>query len=256
MEYRYNRKAYNNKIEALAKLNLKIFKTISEVYHGYVNKDTVYQNLINLKSYVALNLSSYKITLRNKYHLITKGPKGTKVLEWLARYKRVYADIKKLNMPEIQGDSPVWDFINAAKSINEKWATGIRLQLTISADQNKDFNINLPALIQNLQTFQRSLQVAHGQSTMTSAFHATHSPSLTIPTCICGEKHWFNQCNYLNIASKPPNWTPNPNTFQAIQNALSTNPALQDKIDKALAKERDFQKKKLGYQKPTQTHAF
>ena len=85
----------------MAKLDLKIFETILETYRNYVNKNTVYQNLIYFKSYVALNLSSYKIALRNKYYFITKGPKGLKVSEWLAHYEWVYADMKKLNIPEI-----------------------------------------------------------------------------------------------------------------------------------------------------------
>ena len=42
MEYRCNRKAYNNKIGALAKLNFKIYKIIWEVYCDYINKNTIY----------------------------------------------------------------------------------------------------------------------------------------------------------------------------------------------------------------------
>ena len=56
MTYCYDRKVYNDKIKSLAKLDLKIFETIIEIYHGYVHKDIVYQNLINLKVYIALNL--------------------------------------------------------------------------------------------------------------------------------------------------------------------------------------------------------
>ena len=41
MIYHYNRKAYNNKVKSLAKLDLKIFKTIIKIYYGYVYKDTV-----------------------------------------------------------------------------------------------------------------------------------------------------------------------------------------------------------------------
>ena len=86
-EWQYDRKIYDDKIEALAKLNLKIFKTVSETYHGYLIRDTVHQNLINLKSHVALSTSSYKIALRNEYRLLTKGPKGISISEWLARYE-------------------------------------------------------------------------------------------------------------------------------------------------------------------------
>ena len=156
--------------------------------------------------------------------------------------------MKKLEIPEIQGDSLVWDFVNAAERINENWATGIHLQLTLSADQNKDFTMDLPALILNLRTFQRSIQVAHGQST-TTAFHAARP----IPTYICGEKHWFNECNYL-MDSPPTNWTPNPDKALDIKVELHKNPALQEKINKALAKQREYRTKKA--QKPTTTASF
>ena len=40
--YRYDRKVYNDKIESLVKLDLKIFETITEIYCGYIYKDMVY----------------------------------------------------------------------------------------------------------------------------------------------------------------------------------------------------------------------
>ena len=152
LNYQLDRKTYDDKVHALAKLNLKIFETVSETYRGYVTKDTVYQNLRNLKSHVALNTAARKLALRNEYQLLIKGPKSTKIVEWLARYERVYADMSKLEMPEVTGDNPIWDFVNAAEKIDTSWATGIRLQLTMLSDENKKMDKDIPALIQNLQT--------------------------------------------------------------------------------------------------------
>ena len=146
---------------------------MSETYRRYLRENTVYQNLINLKSHVALNTSSYKIALRNKYHLLIKSPKGNEVAEWLARYERFYSDMQQLNLPEVQGDNPIWDFVNAAENIDSNWATSMRLQLSLLVDQNKSFDKDLFALIQNLRTFKYSLQVAHGQTSMTTAFQAS-----------------------------------------------------------------------------------
>ena len=56
MTYHYNRKVYDDKIKSLAKLDFKIFEIITKIYRGYVHKDTVYQNLMNLKVHIALNL--------------------------------------------------------------------------------------------------------------------------------------------------------------------------------------------------------
>ena len=39
-------------------------------------------------------------------------------MDWLSRYERVYADIKKLDISNILGDNLLWDFINAAEQIN------------------------------------------------------------------------------------------------------------------------------------------
>ena len=67
INYQYDRKAYDDQVEALAKLNPKIFETIAETYRGYVRKDTVYQNLVNLKQNVSLNKAANRQVLRNEH---------------------------------------------------------------------------------------------------------------------------------------------------------------------------------------------
>ena len=81
--------------------------------------------------------------------------------------------MKRLDIADVQGDNPLWDFVNGADRIDQSWATGIRLQLTQYADQNKEFNMDLPALIWNLRTFKRSIHIASGKSTTASASQAT-----------------------------------------------------------------------------------
>ena len=172
----------------------------------------------------------------------------------------------KLKLSDVEGDNPVWDFINAAEKIDSNWSTGMRLQLTLHADQNKDFIMNVPAMIQNLTTFRRSVLVAAGKPA-SSAFQATFQgeelsddklssekpPKLSSknnkrspqgPDCICGKKHWFNKCCYLNESIRPSDWSPNQDITKKVQKTLDSDPSLQEKIDRSFAKAAEFAAKR------------
>ena len=75
---------------------------------------------------MAFHFCSRKLALRNKYQLLIKSLKSIKMTEWLARYKRIYFDISKLNMPEITNENSFWDFINVAEKIDLSWAINMR----------------------------------------------------------------------------------------------------------------------------------
>ena len=81
--YQQSCKEYRDKVNALDKLDTKIFNTVSETYRGYLREDTIYLNLVKLKNYVALNTPNCILVLQNEYSLLLKGPKHNKVPDWL-----------------------------------------------------------------------------------------------------------------------------------------------------------------------------
>ena len=82
-----------------------------------------------------------------------------------------------------------------------------------------------------------------------TVFYAAHLISIYIYS----EKHWFNKYNYL-MDSPSTNWTLNPNKVLDIKVELYKNPVLQEKVNKALAKQQKYRTKKT--QKPTITAFF
>lgn len=55
------------------------------------------------------------------------------------------------------------------------------------------------------------------------------------PTCICGKKHWYSDCYYLNSKKRPTGWTEVVKIRRKVNEALG-DPTVNEKVKKSIAK--------------------
>lgn len=56
-----------------------------------------------------------------------------------------------------------------------------------------------------------------------SAFSATKEDKGKKPECLCGFKHYYSECYYLNSMTRPDGWSPNPDVNHKVQTKLNNS---------------------------------
>ena len=75
---------------------------------------------------------------------------------------------------------------------------------------------------------------ADGNSSSTSNQQEPRSTKST-PKCICGKKHWYSDCFYLNSNAKvPKNWKPNATVQKMIEDTFAKDPKEKETIEKSI----------------------
>jgi hypothetical protein len=59
-----------------------------------------------------------------------------------------------------------------------------------------------------------------------------------IPKCVCGWRHWYYQCRYLDSSIAPAGWQEKPATRKIVQDKLK-DPRIKSNVEKALKKEKE-----------------
>ena len=148
----------------------------------------------------------------------------TDVTSWLVKVESKYAEAVRYQVPEITPDASVLRFLDALQHVpnGSKYADQWDVRIT-DGDQ-----IDLKDLIHRFRDYLRNTgirQTVKGH-TRTSAFGPTlqgmdETGKKTIPECLCGLKHWYQDCRYLNEKVRPPGWKPDAKTQQKIDEILS-----------------------------------
>ncbi|KAL8822890.1 MAG: hypothetical protein Q9191_006387, partial [Dirinaria sp. TL-2023a] len=63
------------------------------------------------------------------------------------------------------------------------------------------------------------------------------------PTCICGHKHWYSDCHYLNEEIRTPNWEPDEATQKKVNDALKDDKK-RKQVESNIAKTEELKEKK------------
>lgn len=71
---------------------------------------------------------------------------------------------------------------------------------------------------------------------------SSNKPQRPVPTCVCGTKHWFRECHYLNESTRPKGWRSDQKTSEKVAEALKS-PDFKRKVDSALEKSRQYKAK-------------
>ncbi|EQL38581.1 hypothetical protein BDFG_00152 [Blastomyces dermatitidis ATCC 26199] len=172
--------------------------------------------------------------VRTRYHDLCKAPKNRGIEKWLNNWSLIEDDIKEA---DIAGQFNLKkDFLNANLAIDagyaQAWAKDVR--------RDKDV-ISLIELVKDFKEWYREMGILKGDKPMTFATlngrpQQNTSSSATFRNCICGARHRYAQCYYLNPSRKPPGWEENREKRAQIDQALK-NQELKRRVDRAISRD-------------------
>lgn len=214
---------------ALQHVNDRIKATTGQHYQAYITGiATPYERLKELKSRVAPADATRTLQVRQAYRSSLTELRRTAWETWLHNWEKAFKDGEKLKIAEVNGDLPVYDFLDAVSSTNAHFAEFWRL----TCNNKKNSGTSLPSVrdiakewrdhmrSQNIggNAFNTTLQ---GQGPNDSAEAPEGNPPR--PPCVCGMEHPYAHCPYLFPDLRPDGWKPNPEVEKQIQATIATN---------------------------------
>ena len=158
--------------------------------------------------------------------------------KWVRRWEETYPLMKQLYPETVRHPEPVFKFVTAMEKVDPRYGTQAHINLSnFAGDYSK-----LPSLkvhIENWKSLVKSMGTIESQTQsamMTTAQlngQAQQSPQKYSGTsstngkgfenCVCGAKHRFIECFYLNPKKRPKYFKLKPDIIEKINNALKTN---------------------------------
>jgi len=189
----------------------------------YINdKTTVYQMLVALKKRLAPTDYARKLEITKKYLNTKTFSKTEEVETWLKRWETIYTDGKKLDIPEVSGERPLFDFTHAISAIDSGYSSTQEYFL----NQKIKSSDRLPELYDLIEDFRN-----HYRRTEALKPIASHSAFATldgqdqsgVKVCLCGKKHLFSDCYYITPSKRPNEWKGKPEIFKSINQKILDN---------------------------------
>lgn len=133
--------------------------------------------------------------------------------DYLYEWERVYGLAKALSLPDVQEERPLFDFALALYEIDETYATNLELRidenLRLRATDSSISCLNLEDAIEEFRNHHKRHQSLNQKVIPPASFAATthngEQPEYA-KECVCGMKHLFKNCYYINPKLRPANW--------------------------------------------------
>ncbi|OAT01425.1 uncharacterized protein BDCG_17077 [Blastomyces dermatitidis ER-3] len=207
---------YEKMNEGMTKIRDVIWRTVdaTELQHVRSENDDVKEIIHSLRDRLSPTTADYQDDVRTRYHDLCKAPKnGDDIKE---------ADIAgQFNLKK--------DFLNTNLAIDagyaQAWAKDVR--------RDKDV-ISLIELVKDFKERYREMGILKGDKPMN--FTTLNGRPATFGNCICGARHRYTQCYYLNPSRKPPGWKENGEKRTQIDQALK-NQGLKRRVDRAISRD-------------------
>lgn len=234
-DYKWQRDLYDRRDNALSSLRTYIQSSVSRSYLHYTfGTTTAREMLLELQKRLQPTDQLRELDLSNKYQKLKKAPKSQDLDNWLRTWEKVYHECTKINLPDVQGDRAVRDFLRAvATTIPEfstYWINDISKTKALGQDPPDLYRIvelfrnhrrHLTAEKEQISqgVFSASFQgQSQGQPQGQSQGQGQPQDGNHKKTkCLCGETHRFRDCPYLIEAKRPAGWKPD----EAIQKQVN-----------------------------------
>jgi hypothetical protein len=207
--------------------------------------------LLNLRAEFEANREVRERQLLAKYHKAKKLSSTESLDNWIRNWETAYIRCKEINSSEVDGAKPLFDFIHAVQDrvpgfhtawyfriLREGASLNIRDLIQELKDYLRDTNLGGPkGRNAGFATFQDQ-KATESQSTAQSIQPANQSnQQRKPPKCICGKRHWFDHCPYLNFqpSARQPGWSPDPTIQKTVESRL-TDQEMKAKVERARAK--------------------
>ena len=237
-EYKDDLRIHQKKEQAISDISNYVVRTTSKDYLPLIDGlDTVHERLQALKTALAPTTSGQKHDILNQYTALKAYNTTQNIDKWLNDWRNVYKLAEQLELPDVQGFRPHYDFVRAIKPISSSFAGALEVDLIRKERKDED----APSIIDLIEEFKehyRMQQIAPSSSTTTanhSAFATLQNSSPVLPkkTCLCGEEHLFRECQYLIENLRPHGWVPDEKIQQQIDEKLMQYERLAAAVKKA-----------------------
>ncbi|OAL29708.1 hypothetical protein AYO20_09092 [Fonsecaea nubica] len=118
---------------------------------------------------------------------------------------------KQLKLPEVDKDRAQNYFLNAIIKLDEGWA-----------------NAERAVFVDALDTILALSEASDG------AFATLHGVKDKTPECLCGRRHWYTDCWYLNASIRPSGGKPDDEIDRTIKAKLDESPRRKKHIERIL----------------------
>jgi hypothetical protein len=263
-EYRFRREDYKIELvryrqqrEALNSLKDFIITSVARQHLSYLEeKTTVYQMLTALKKRVAPTDRARKMELARKYRDLQRGAVNQQPDRWLLDWEKTYADAERLKLPEVQEERPLYDFLNAIRSIDTAFTAGREAVIEERIRKGE----GLPSVYDMIEEYRNHQRISQATSNAFSYSHSAfatfqgESPNTNLDDerrgrtrtwnkCVCGEIHSFKECPYLIEKLRAADWSPSVYIEKEIDEKLSKIPKLKAAVDRAQREMNDLMNK-------------
>ena len=237
-------------------------KALQEVI-GYIRDTTTRRNLLHvdglntpwsllkaLQKRLAPNDRARKVEVARQYQQLKKAPRIQQTDSWLNQWEYIYAQARKIGLPDVQDNRALFDFVAATKAIDPEWASPYMVQLEVKEGDG----IPLPELVDAIEVFRHHLRVtrpAYKPTTLTALAtlqgeEATELPSKEAPQqsksqqqakpkrdCACGESsHTISKCPYILAKNRAPGWVADARLQKKVDEALASNTGLRIAVER------------------------
>ena len=208
--------------------------------------------LKSLKKRLAPTDRARKIELSHAYAKLQKFDKKEPIETWLQRWEKVIDECTYLNVSEINDDKPQFDFLMAIKPLDPSFSSGFEIKLNSRLAKSRE----LPTISYLLEQFRNHIRLeevsktgtinhvlatfkgqaqsgnANSGSNQSKEGNGQAEPA-EVPTCFCGQVHWFSECGYVAESNRSPGWKADAE-IQAKYDKKMKNPKFKQIIQRAI----------------------
>lgn len=235
-EFRMDTAKYERKRIALTEIRQLIISTVSRTNLTYILESTTpWQMLTALKLRIAPTDRARELEAARQYRELQTAPNRQNTEVWLQSWEKMYTEAKKLDLPDVQKDRAIHDFLRAIKSIDSAFANTHEILIDEKISENQP----IPTIFDLISRFRNHLRLdrettqlpTHDHSAFATLNGETNKDTPRTKECVCGEIHRWNDCLYLIEHLRTPQWVPNDEIQKKIDTKLAESEYLRDRID-------------------------
>ncbi|KAL8732572.1 MAG: hypothetical protein Q9181_003903 [Wetmoreana brouardii] len=177
------------------------------------------------------------LELEQDYKRLSIGPSTRQNIEaWLDDWIQMYTLGKEYGLAEIVDTKRAYrDFLFAIEE-QEPILAQIHLYKLEDTDDKEEL------LFKVIERLRYWIQVREIQKPTAEADDQSAKQQY-IPKCLCGRKHWFNDCWYLRQDKRPSNWKPD-STIQKKMEDKMKDDTIRAKVERSIAKNKRIEARK------------
>jgi hypothetical protein len=184
--------------------------------------------------------------LTDQYRELQKSPKNKDLNAWMTSWEKVYREGVKLSQPIVQKDTAVQDFLRAVFDIAPDFASFWTNTIQSSTEDAKP---DLYTIIDRFRVQRQILRTETGRPSSRSAFPTLQGQqqgqqegqqeAKQTPKCICGFRHWYPECRYLDGSLAPDGWKENPTIRKTVDGKLKDR-EIKAAVERAMKRNKEW----------------